>query len=80
MMFLLFQGEKNCFLTSDGPFCGNQLTEEGEECDCGFTRANCHDKCCHPRDSTSPCKLVKSVFIDHTERTVSFMYIRLCLF
>lgn len=79
-MFLLFQGEKNCFLTSDGPFCGNQLTEEGEECDCGFTRANCHDKCCHPRDSTSPCKLVNSVFIDHTERTVSFMYIRLCLF
>ncbi|CAH8528587.1 unnamed protein product [Schistosoma intercalatum] len=66
----VLRGEKNCFLTSDGPFCGNQLTEEGEECDCGFTRANCHDKCCHPRDSTSPCKLVNSVFIDHTERTV----------
>ncbi|VDP47468.1 unnamed protein product [Schistosoma mattheei] len=65
----VLRGERNCFLTSDGPFCGNQLTEEGEECDCGFTRANCHDKCCHPRDSTSPCKLVNSVFIDHTERT-----------
>ncbi|CAI2728724.1 unnamed protein product [Schistosoma spindalis] len=66
----VLRGEKNCFLTSDGPFCGNQLTEEGEECDCGFTRVNCHDKCCHPRDSASPCKLVNSVFIDHVQRTV----------
>uniref|UniRef100_A0A5K4EXY5 ADAM10 endopeptidase n=1 Tax=Schistosoma mansoni TaxID=6183 RepID=A0A5K4EXY5_SCHMA len=66
----VLRGENNCFLTSDGPFCGNQLTEKGEECDCGFTRANCHDKCCHPRDSASPCKLVNSVFIDHAQRTV----------
>ncbi|VDQ03764.1 unnamed protein product, partial [Trichobilharzia regenti] len=47
--------------SSDGAFCGNQLIEEGEECDCGFTKASCRDKCCHPKDSSTPCKLVNSV-------------------
>ncbi|KAH8877481.1 Disintegrin and metalloproteinase domain-containing protein [Schistosoma japonicum] len=62
--------ETNCFLSTDGSFCGNQLTEEGEECDCGFTKATCHDKCCHPKDSSSPCKLVSSVVIDHIQHDV----------
>ncbi|CAH8847986.1 unnamed protein product [Trichobilharzia szidati] len=62
--------ETNCFLSSDGAFCGNQLIEEGEECDCGFTKASCRDKCCHPKDSSTPCKLVNSVLIDHVKQPV----------
>ncbi|KAF6779594.1 hypothetical protein AHF37_00976 [Paragonimus kellicotti] len=56
----------NCFLSSDGPFCGNQLTEEGEQCDCGFTPNSCRDQCCHPKESASPCKLTDTVFVNET--------------
>lgn len=34
-------------------FCGNQIREPGEECDCGFTKQDCEgmgDACCTPRD------------------------------
>ena len=34
--------------TAEGPFCGNGLVEEGEECDCGFEN-DCEDQCCNPK-------------------------------
>ncbi|CAH8534151.1 unnamed protein product [Heterobilharzia americana] len=62
--------ETNCFLSSDGQFCGNQLIEDGEECDCGFTKVSCRDKCCHPKDSVNPCKLVNTILIDNIQHAV----------
>uniref|UniRef100_A0A183CIH7 ADAM10 endopeptidase n=1 Tax=Globodera pallida TaxID=36090 RepID=A0A183CIH7_GLOPA len=35
-------------------FCGNQIREDGEECDCGFSKQDCHenqDTCCAPREN-----------------------------
>ena len=29
-------------------FCGNGITEEGEECDCGLEEHACLDPCCYP--------------------------------
>lgn len=42
----------NCFvdrIKDDLPpsFCGNGVTEEGEECDCGLDYRTCHDSCCY---------------------------------
>ncbi|KAL1023097.1 hypothetical protein UPYG_G00036370 [Umbra pygmaea] len=34
----------DCFVVSDQPICGNQIVEEGEECDVGQNDA---DPCCH---------------------------------
>ena len=42
---------KNC-LIKNGPFCGNSIVEEGEDCDCGFTD-DCGESCCTPRDPGS---------------------------
>jgi disintegrin and metalloproteinase domain-containing protein 10 len=42
-----------CFVIERKSFCGNQIREPGEECDCGFTKQDCEnmgDKCCIPRD------------------------------
>uniref|UniRef100_A0A1I7X9E3 ADAM10 endopeptidase n=1 Tax=Heterorhabditis bacteriophora TaxID=37862 RepID=A0A1I7X9E3_HETBA len=50
-------------------FCGNQIHEPGEECDCGFSQADCDqmgDKCCVPHESgrngrgPGPCKRKES--------------------
>ena len=41
----------NCFVQSDGAFCGNKIVEDGEECDCGFDDEECSETCCHPRNS-----------------------------
>ncbi|KAA3681783.1 disintegrin and metalloproteinase domain-containing protein 10 [Paragonimus westermani] len=62
----ILSDDGNCFLSSDGPFCGNQLTEEGEQCDCGFTPNSCRDQCCHPKESASPCKLTNTIFVNET--------------
>lgn len=62
----VLKSDSNCFLTSNGSFCGNRLTEEGEQCDCGYTRDDCDDVCCHPKESTTPCNLTTSVTVDNT--------------
>lgn len=34
----------------DGPFCGNKIVEDGEECDCGYDQKECTEQCCYPRE------------------------------
>lgn len=56
--------KRNCFQERTSAFCGNQIHEPGEECDCGFSQADCDqmgDKCCVPHEARSsggpgPCK------------------------
>lgn len=43
------QGKDNCFQADKGPFCGNKIVEEGEECDCGYDAKECTEQCCYPR-------------------------------
>ncbi|KAI3387168.1 hypothetical protein SNEBB_008186 [Seison nebaliae] len=40
--------KKFCFAKIHGPFCGNQIVEKGEECDCGY-ETDCTDQCCFSR-------------------------------
>ena len=44
------EGKENCFQEDDGPFCGNKIVEEGEECDCGYDNKECTESCCYPRE------------------------------
>lgn len=44
------EGKENCFQEDDGPFCGNKIVEEGEECDCGYDAKECTEQCCYPRE------------------------------
>ncbi|KAL8558282.1 hypothetical protein ACOMHN_063976 [Nucella lapillus] len=44
-------GKVNCFQKSTQAFCGNSITEEGEQCDCGY-EADCKDVCCYGKGST----------------------------
>ncbi|VDM58368.1 unnamed protein product [Angiostrongylus costaricensis] len=59
--------KRNCFQERTSAFCGNQIHEPGEECDCGFSQADCDqmgDRCCVPHEPTrtgfsasaGPCK------------------------
>ncbi|XP_076366430.1 disintegrin and metalloproteinase domain-containing protein 10-like isoform X2 [Tachypleus tridentatus] len=43
-------GKENCFLEDGGPFCGNKIVEEGEECDCGWDINECKEMCCYPKE------------------------------
>ena len=40
-------------ISAKGPFCGNGLVEDGEECDCGFDN-ECEDPCCNPKMENDP--------------------------
>lgn len=40
----------NCFEVDNGPFCGNKIVEDGEECDCGYNAQECTEQCCVPRE------------------------------
>lgn len=40
----------NCLEFDRGPFCGNKIVEEGEECDCGYNAQECTEMCCVPRE------------------------------
>ncbi|XP_041458780.1 disintegrin and metalloproteinase domain-containing protein 10-like [Lytechinus variegatus] len=61
----------NCFKSqSDITFCGNGITEEGEECDCGYEE-ECTHSCCVPQnaDHTQPnaCRLANQAQCSPTE-------------
>lgn len=42
--------KNNCFEEDNGPFCGNKIVEDGEECDCGYNAQECTEQCCVPRE------------------------------
>uniref|UniRef100_A0AAF5CY34 ADAM10 endopeptidase n=1 Tax=Strongyloides stercoralis TaxID=6248 RepID=A0AAF5CY34_STRER len=49
----MLNGKRNCFQERTSAFCGNQIKEPGEECDCGFSDTEClmmADKCCTPHE------------------------------
>ncbi|KAI1728340.1 metallo-peptidase family m12B reprolysin-like domain-containing protein [Ditylenchus destructor] len=56
----MFGKKRNCFQERTSAFCGNQIREPGEQCDCGFSQQDCEemgDRCCQPRENhQSPCK------------------------
>ncbi|GMT31044.1 hypothetical protein PFISCL1PPCAC_22341 [Pristionchus fissidentatus] len=53
--------KRNCLQERSAAFCGNNIPEEGEQCDCGFTEKDCKeagDKCCYWPDNQhkyKPC-------------------------
>jgi len=64
------EGKVNCFQEDKGPFCGNKIVEDNEECDCGYDQKECDEQCCYPRDVTpyliddpyaKPCTRVRGV-------------------
>uniref|UniRef100_A0A914EM41 ADAM10 endopeptidase n=1 Tax=Acrobeloides nanus TaxID=290746 RepID=A0A914EM41_9BILA len=49
----VFGKKRNCFQERTSAFCGNQIREPGEECDCGFSDRDCQqmaDHCCTPHE------------------------------
>ncbi|ODM94547.1 Disintegrin and metalloproteinase domain-containing protein 17 [Orchesella cincta] len=45
----------SCFDNDEHPFCGNGLTEDGEECDCGSEYQCTKQTCCYSRYGERPC-------------------------
>ncbi|CAD6190976.1 unnamed protein product [Caenorhabditis auriculariae] len=68
-------GKRNCFQERTSAFCGNQIFEPGEECDCGFSQADCDqmgDKCCVPHENRGtggpgPCKRKRGAMCSPSE-------------
>ncbi|XP_023234716.1 disintegrin and metalloproteinase domain-containing protein 10-like isoform X1 [Centruroides sculpturatus] len=56
----LFVNNKAICMTKPKSICGNGITEQGEECDCGSIES-CEklDPCCNPPGSRAPCTLLK---------------------
>lgn len=52
VLYSIVDSKDNCFEIDNGPFCGNKIVEEGEECDCGYNAQECEEKCCIPREKT----------------------------
>ena len=46
----------NCFEAKQAEFCGNNIIEKGEQCDCGY-KEDCKDQCCYGRKEVNECKL-----------------------
>ncbi|XP_054926401.1 disintegrin and metalloproteinase domain-containing protein 10-like [Dermacentor andersoni] len=44
--------KENCFLSHQESFCGNNVREENEDCDCGYHEKNCRDLCCYARKNS----------------------------
>ncbi|CAJ0572882.1 unnamed protein product, partial [Mesorhabditis spiculigera] len=67
--------KRNCFQERTSAFCGNQIHEPGEECDCGFSQADCDqmaDRCCYPHEGRlsglgTPCKRKKGAMCSPSE-------------
>jgi disintegrin and metalloproteinase domain-containing protein 10 len=68
--------KRNCFQERTSAFCGNQIKEPGEECDCGFSDKDCdllRDKCCQPHEvkgrynSVAACKRVPGAICSPSE-------------
>ncbi|XP_017493589.1 PREDICTED: disintegrin and metalloproteinase domain-containing protein 10-like, partial [Rhagoletis zephyria] len=56
---------KGCFQEPQDAICGNEVVEEGEECDCGWEE-DCKEPCCFPMRANPPpdeppCKLRPNV-------------------
>uniref|UniRef100_A0A914ZVI1 ADAM10 endopeptidase n=1 Tax=Parascaris univalens TaxID=6257 RepID=A0A914ZVI1_PARUN len=63
-------GKRNCFRETKSAFCGNQVKEPGEECDCGYTSADCQtmdDICCIPRQAGNGCRRVPNASCSPSE-------------
>ncbi|XP_049271536.1 disintegrin and metalloproteinase domain-containing protein 10-like [Rhipicephalus sanguineus] len=43
---------ENCFLAHQDSFCGNNVREDKEQCDCGYEENDCHDQCCFARKNS----------------------------
>uniref|UniRef100_H2Y604 ADAM10 endopeptidase n=1 Tax=Ciona savignyi TaxID=51511 RepID=H2Y604_CIOSA len=61
-MSKVLEAKMGCFVSSDTPICGNNIIDEGEDCDCGYsdTCVEIGDSCCTPADDADElrrCKL-----------------------
>ncbi|KAI6223634.1 hypothetical protein M3Y99_01444900 [Aphelenchoides fujianensis] len=68
--------KRNCFQERTSAFCGNQIREPGEECDCGFSDRDCQqmaDRCCQPHEvggrylGSGACKRYPGAFCSPSE-------------
>ncbi|XP_049272497.1 disintegrin and metalloproteinase domain-containing protein 10-like [Rhipicephalus sanguineus] len=53
VLMQMFSGQgsrSNCLQELRGPFCGNSIREDDEECDCGLDWSECRELCCYPRE------------------------------